>query len=168
MYGPFQPSGKKKDFNLRKRHAKIIVCLLPLMLAVSAIALFIASCDDDDDGGSKLHWFDCKPVLEKLASCDIEISLDGAAVTDNETAYDSCQFIRGNMWLVMFKCYKENESCEDLAQCLPEHGFITPDADDDTADDDSLNDDTTDDDTADDDSVNDDTTDDDSVNDDTQ
>ena len=116
------------------------------------LLLFAPSCDEDD-GGSEIHWFDCKPVLAKLASCDIAVSLDGANETDSETAYDSCQFAKGNMWLKMYKCYNENDACEDLAECLPEHGFITPETDDDTVDDDSVNDDTTDDDTSDDDTA---------------
>jgi hypothetical protein len=134
--------------------------------ALIALCIIAASCGGDDGGGGELHWFDCQPVLEKLASCDIAISLNGADETDPDTAYDSCQFARGNMWLRMFKCYNENESCEDLAQCLPEHGFMTPETDDDTADDDVADDDTSDDDTMDDDTADDDTADDDTSDDD--
>ncbi len=152
---------------MRKRFANHAVRTAWVFPALIALCIIAASCNDDDGGGGELHWFDCQPVLEKLASCDIAISLNGADETDADTAYDSCQFARGNMWLRMFKCYKENESCEDLALCLPEHGFMTPemddDTDDDTADDDAADDDTTDDDTTDDDTVDDDTADDDSA-----
>jgi len=128
--------------------------LIVLLFAVWAV-VFVPSCGDDDgDGG--LHWFDCRPVLAKLDQCDVLVSFDGETTADAEEAYESCQFARGNMWLEMYKCYKEQDSCEDLAACLPDHGFIPP-ADDDAADDDTTDDDTADDDTADDDAADDDT-----------
>jgi hypothetical protein len=113
-----------------------MVAVLPVIACA-----FLAACESSNDGG-EVHWFDCKPVLAKLAECGIEISFDGQNIADPEEAYESCEFAHGNMWLHMYKCYKENSSCEDLAQCLPDHGFIPP-GEDDTIPDDSASDDTT-------------------------
>jgi hypothetical protein len=138
--------------------------LIAVIFCVGLSAVWF-SCSDDG-GGGKVHWFDCKPVFQKLADCGIEISFDDINIADPDEAYDSCQYAHGNMWLRMYKCYKENESCDDLAECLPEHGFITPGDDtaaDDTSADDTSADDTSADDTSDD--TTDDTSDDDTAGD---
>lgn len=103
------------------------------------IALVMLACACTEDNKSdELHWFDCKPVLEALDACGVEISLDGETETDPEDAYESCQFARGTTWQKMYKCYKEEETCEEFADCLPDHGFTIPG--DDTEDDDSARD----------------------------
>lgn len=161
----------------------IPLLVLPTLLA--SLWLVPACGGDDDDEGVK--WFDCDPVLERVAECNVLLTFDDVTEADPEVAYDSCQFAHGNQWKAMFRCYKvENDSCREFAECLPDHGFLIPGedgnpnttypdedldddddtSDDDTSDDDTADDDTSDDDTSDDDSVDDDTSDDDTADDD--
>ncbi|MCC6158990.1 MAG: hypothetical protein IT350_13155 [Deltaproteobacteria bacterium] len=119
--------------------------LHPLAAAfvVAAAVFAFSACSDDDKADDGPPWFDCEPMLAKLDECGVVIAFDDLTEADPEEAYESCQFAKGNMWLAAYKCYKEKPACDDFAECLPEHGFITPaeigddDADDDAADDDT-------------------------------
>ncbi len=113
-------------------------------IALSAAVFAFSACSDDDKEDEGPPWFDCEPMLAKLEECGITIAFDDINAADPDDAYESCQFAKGNMWLAAYKCYKEKPVCEDLAECLPEHGFITPaeSGDDDTVDDDAADDDT--------------------------
>ncbi|MCZ7586310.1 MAG: hypothetical protein M5R36_24955 [Deltaproteobacteria bacterium] len=120
------------------------------MLAVSGA--FVSGCADKEPFAEP-HWFNCKPILARLDECGILVSFDGETEADPEEAYNSCQFAKGNMWVRTRKCYRETETCEELGECLFDHGFLVPGEgeDDDTSiDDDSAADDDTfaDDDTA--------------------
>lgn len=129
------------------------ILVLSAALLTASLALAAGGCSGDT-GGDEEHWFDCRPMLTRMAECDVTIAFDDINEADPGEAYESCQFAKGNMWLAAYKCFKEQATCEDFAECLPEHGFITPaeqeaddDADDDATDDD-IDDDASDDDTA--------------------
>ncbi len=124
--------------------------VLVATIALGAAVFAFSACSDDKKEDEGPPWFDCEPLLARLEECGVVIAFDDMTEADPDEAYDSCQFAKGNMWLASYKCFKEKPTCDDFAECLPDHGFITPaeTADDDAADDDATDDDTTDDDAA--------------------
>ncbi|MBZ0272377.1 hypothetical protein K8I61_10090 [bacterium] len=128
------------------------VIVFALLTAAAAMGAVAVSCAGDT-GGDEVHWFNCRPVLERVAECGVLISLDDKSETSGADAYESCQFAKGNLWREMYRCYKKfryvEDSCDEFVECLPDHGFWTPEEqglDDDSADDDTSDDDTADDD----------------------
>ncbi|HPQ71291.1 MAG TPA: hypothetical protein PKW95_19345 [bacterium] len=146
-----------------------ILLLLAVMIAALAVAVIACSEDDDDDEDQ----VDCRtPLTIFYNECHFAITFNDVDTVAFDEALASCAFGSGKMWNMFIHCYRtgylaNDDDCAAWADCLPDHGFVTGDDDDDTTDDDTVDDDTADDDTADDDTTDDDTADDDTTDDDT-
>ena len=102
-----------------------IAIVLGLLLALMMIVAPGCGNDDDDDDGGGTH--DCTEPLQFFYDCGYAVTFDDIETVTYEEAWDSCQTGYGRMWRDFVHCYRNSETCEGLADCLPEHGFVTQD-----------------------------------------
>jgi hypothetical protein len=90
-----------------------------------ALVLFIATACDEDESDSS-GYPNCTPALEFFYDCGYYVTFDDVEPVGIMDAWDSCQSAYGQMWWEFMNCWRTlNSTCEEFAECLPEHGFHT-------------------------------------------
>jgi len=111
---------------------------LTILWVILALGLALSCGDDDEDDEREI---DCQTPLQVwINQCGFSVNLEGQSELNYAEAYDSCHHGYGQVWRYFVRCYEHDYldsggDCAAFAACVPEHGFVSDDDDDDKPDD---------------------------------